>query len=179
MPRLREARFYRALRRVLTHFLGRKDFRVVHISIQSTHLHLLVEAADRSALTRNMQGFAIRAARAINQAMDGRHGKVFAYRYHATQITTSRQARSCLAYVLNNWRHHRQDLASIRASEAALDPYSSGISFTGWRGAPRYRIPPSYTPLPVSAAQTDLLDHSWRRHGTIDVFHTPGRPAYI
>ena len=173
-PRLREGRFYRALRRVLSHFLGREGLRVVHISIQATHLHLLVEATDRAALTRGMQSFAIRAARAINEVCDGRSGKVFAYRYHATQITTPRQARNTLAYVLNNWRKHRQDLGSRRAFEAALDPYSSGISFTGWKGAPRYRVPPTYTPLPVSAARTDLLGHTWRRYGTIDVFAKPG-----
>ena len=174
LPRLRDGRFYRALRRVLVRFLGRDDFRVVHISIQANHLHLLVEATDRSALTRNMQSFAIRAARAINEACGGRSGKVFAYRYHGTQITSPRQARNALAYVLNNWRKHRQDLLSERACEAALDPYSSGISFTGWKGAPRHRAPPTYTPLPVSVARTDLLGHTWRRHGPIDVFEKPG-----
>jgi len=174
--RLRQGVMYRAVRRVLGRYLGHSDFRVVHISIQHNHLHLLVEAADRHVLTRRMQSFAINAARAINRAHGGRGrlGKVFAYRYHATQITTPRQARHALAYVLNNWRKHRQDLGSRRAFEAALDPYSSGISFTGWKGVSRYRAPPTYTPLPVSVARTDLLGHTWRRYGTIDVFEKPG-----
>jgi len=88
---------YRAVRRVLGRYLGHSDFRIVHISIQHNHLHLLVEAADRHVLTRRMQSFAINAARALNRAHGGRLGKVFAYRYHATQIRTPRQARCALA----------------------------------------------------------------------------------
>ncbi|MDX2088580.1 MAG: hypothetical protein SFX73_12065 [Kofleriaceae bacterium] len=71
----------------------------VHLSIQNNHLHLLVEAADREAITRNMQSFEMNAARAINRVR-GSSGKVFALRYRATQITTPRQARRSLAYVL-------------------------------------------------------------------------------
>jgi hypothetical protein len=37
----------------------REDFRVVHLSIQRTHIHLLVEANDKGALARGMQGFQI------------------------------------------------------------------------------------------------------------------------
>jgi REP element-mobilizing transposase RayT len=174
--RLRQGVMYRALRGVLHRYLGHQDFRVVHISIQHNHLHLLVEAADRRALTRRMQSFAINAARAIN-GTDGRHGKVFAYRYHATQIRTPRQARCALAYVLNNWRHHREDRVMGRAFEAALDPYSSGLSFTGWRGR-RFRVPEGYTPLPVSPPATSLLQSRWTSFGRIDAFECPG-PAQL
>src|SRR4051812_44729387 len=62
---LRHSAMYTALRRVLQRYYGRADFRVVHLSIQNTHLHLLVEASDRRALARGMQSFAINAARAI------------------------------------------------------------------------------------------------------------------
>ena len=56
----------RCLRRVLERYLGRAAFRVIHVSIQKNHLHLLVEAADRRALTAGMQSFAINAARALD-----------------------------------------------------------------------------------------------------------------
>src|SRR6185312_7609144 len=127
-PRLRCGATYRALRRVLVRYLARTDFRIVHISIQRNHLHLLVEASDRRALARGMQSFAINAARAIQRAP----GNVFAYRYHATQIKTPSQARNALAYVLNNWRRHREDVRSARTLAATLDPYASGLSFAGW-----------------------------------------------
>jgi REP element-mobilizing transposase RayT len=174
--RLRHGVIYRALRRVLHRYLGNPDFRVVHISIQHNHLHLLVEAADREVLTRRMQSFAINAARAIN-GTDGRSGKVFAYRYHATQIRTPRQARSALAYVLNNWRHHREDRALGRAFEARVDPYSSGLSFTGWKGR-RFLVPENYSPLPVTPPATALLGSQWTRFGRIGAFECPG-PARL
>jgi len=169
-PRLRCGTTYRALRRVLVRYLGRADFRVVHLSIQSNHLHLLVEAADRRALTRGMQSFAINAARAIQRAP----GKVFAYRYHATQIDSARQARHTLAYVLNNWRKHREDGRSAKTLAAKLDPYASGLAFTGWSQRPRFRRPDGYEPLPVSPAKTHLLRFDWQQFGLIRFDEVPG-----
>jgi len=173
--RLRQSVMFHALRGVLRRTLGHPDFRIVHVSIQHNHLHLLVEAASRLVLTRRMQSFAINAARAIN-ATDGRCGKVFAHRYHATQIRTPRQARCALAYVLNNWRHHREDLVRGRAFEAAVDPYSSGLSFTGWKGR-GFRVPSGYRPLPVTPPATALLRSRWARFGRLDPFECPGPPV--
>ena len=73
----RQARTYAVLRKVLAFFLGNPRFRICHISIQRRHLHLIVEAADREALTLGIQSFSIRAARAINRDRRTR-GKVFA-----------------------------------------------------------------------------------------------------
>lgn len=169
---LRTRTMYGTIRRVLAHFLGRADFRFVHVSLQGNHLHLLVEAQHASALRKGMQSFAIRAARAINRAM-GRVGKVFAYRYHATYIVSPRQARNTLAYVLNNWRKHREHCANARTLAAAIDPYASGLAFTGWRAA-RFATPAGYVPLPTSPPSTRLLTTDWRQHGLIDPYETPG-----
>lgn len=173
---LRQRCFYEALRRVLVRYLDGDDFRVVHISIQKNHIHLLVEAADRAALSRGMQRFTINAARAINGAW-GRSGKVFAYRYHATQIKTDRYARNALSYVLNNWRRHREDFANGCLVRELLDEYSSAISFTGWTR--RFGKPndPTYEPLPVSAPRTSLLRDDWKMYGLIRHDECPG-PLY-
>jgi hypothetical protein len=68
----------------------------VHISLQRTHVHMLVEADHKAALARGMQGFLISAARNINTALgDGqrrRRGNVFADRYHVEVITTPTRA---------------------------------------------------------------------------------------
>jgi REP element-mobilizing transposase RayT len=165
-PRLRCGAIYRALRRVLARYLTRPGFRIVHISIQRNHLHLLVEAADRRALARGMQSFAINAARAIQRAP----GKVFAYRYHATQIKTAKYARNALAYVLNNWRRHREDART----DAELDPYASGLAFRGWVQRVRFQTPVGYTPLPVLSPRTQLLVFDWQRFGLIDLYEQPG-----
>jgi REP element-mobilizing transposase RayT len=42
-------------------------FRVVHHSVQANHLHLLVEAEDKHALSSGMRGLVIRIARRVNQ----------------------------------------------------------------------------------------------------------------
>jgi len=145
------------------------------LSVSQVHvLHFLVEAADRRALTRGMQSLAINAARAYHHS-HGRGrvscGKVFAYRYHATQIRTPWHARHALAYVLNNWRRHRLDYG--RKSEQ-LDAYASGASFTGWSRR-RVEVPTEHdSPLPVSPPHAHLLRSNWTRYGLIDPFEVPG-----
>ena len=150
--------------------LARADFRIVHVSIQATHVHLLVEAEDERALAKGMQAFEISAARRLNAAAK-RRGTVFVDRYHPEVIDNPRQAHHCLGYVLNNWRKHGEH----RATAWRLDPFSSAISFAGWTEQPRFWEPPeAYERLPVSAPETWLLYDAWRRHGTIGITYVPG-----
>jgi REP element-mobilizing transposase RayT len=175
VKRLRRGYVLRKVRRALHVVAAREDgFRVVHMSIQHNHLHLLVEAENKLALSRGMQAFAISAARAINRSQN-RTGKVFAFRYHATAITSRRQTRHALAYVLNNWRRHEEDRRSgRRAARALVDPYSSGVSFQGWSvGA--FEAPDDYVPLAVSAARTWLLREGWKMYGAIEPREVPGK----
>ena len=157
--------------------LGNDAFRVCHVSIQSNHLHFIIEAQHRDALAAGMQRLNILTARALNREL-GRKGSLFAFRYHATQITSRKQARNSLAYVLNNWRKHREDEVSQRAREACLDPYASGLSFDGWTidgaQATRFGVPADFTPLPVEAPRTWLLREGWRSHGLVLAFEVPG-----
>lgn len=180
--------------------LRRSDFRIIHASIQSNHIHLIVEADDQSALARGIQAFEISAARRLNAVEPRRnwsvprkrsqvvalgaprprrrtrraqrHGVVFPDRYHAEILRSPRRARSALAYVLNNWRRHREDKASY-AANWSLDPFSSGVSFTGWKEG-TWKIPGGHDPLPVCAPQTWLLREGWKKWGTISVFEVPG-----
>src|SRR5579862_4986845 len=145
---LRRRKAYRAVRGALLRCaLVRSDYRVVHVSIQRTHVHLLVEADDKRALARGMQGFAISAAKRLNRELGRARGDVFAFRYHATAIATPRQARNALAYVLNNWRRHGADRYSI----ARVDPFATGYAFDDWHVA---RIDDA---LPVVAATAWLF----------------------
>ena len=164
---LRDLRMYRAIRAALRTCLARTDYRVVHISIQSNHLHLLVEADDKRALARGMQGFAISAAKRLNRALRRRRGDVFAFRYHATPITTPTQARNAISYILNNWRRHKND---VRAPWR-IDPYSSAEQFRGWADPYRY---PRREPLPVAAPTAWLLTDGYARAAAIHTDEVPG-----
>ncbi|HEY5936311.1 MAG TPA: transposase [Kofleriaceae bacterium] len=175
VPRLRRGEVLRSIRKALQRAAHRSDFRVVHVSIQHNHLHLIVEATTKLGLSRGMQGFAIAAARAINNSLE-RRGKVFAFRYHSTTITNPRQARHALAYVLNNWRRHREDERGEQQRNALVDPYSSGVVFDGWREVSSFALPENYVPLPVARAQTWLLRTGWELGGPkISVRERPGR----
>ncbi len=178
---LRRRDIYHAIRKALVTTFRDDKFRIVHISIQSTHVHLLVEAHDRMALARGMQGFQISAAKHINAAISKgkatrRRGSVFPDRYHAEIITSRRRARHALAYVLNNWRKHAAHREPLLANHA-VDPFSSGPSFEGWRdlGEALDVLPDSYDPLPVWPPKTWLLAEGWKVYGLIGTTETPGR----
>ena len=63
---------YAAIRDASIVVTDARGFRIVHLSIQRTHLHLIVEARNRTALSKGMQGFLISAARGINAALSRR-----------------------------------------------------------------------------------------------------------
>jgi len=106
-----------------------------------------------------------------------RRGRVFTDRYHATTISKPRQARHALAYVLNNWRRHREDHAGLGETRAQVDRYSSGIAFGGWaeRDGVPFAWPTGFAPLPIAAPTTWLLQAGWRRGGAApSLWEVPG-----
>ena len=160
-------------------------FRIVHLSLQRTHIHLIVEAENRVALATGMQAFGISAARNINRVIGEQRGKtrtgrVFADRYHARILKTPRQVRNTIAYVLNNWRHHGEDKRPI-AKDWVIDPFSSALTFTGWKERDdkgyTYRAPPGYIGFVVWQPSLWLLREGWRRWGLISAFEVPGAGA--
>jgi REP element-mobilizing transposase RayT len=179
---LRRLRMYHAIRTATVTLAARESFRIVHLGIQRTHLHLLVEADDEVALARGMQAFQISAAKHINRAMrqgrpgPRRRGRVFADRYHAEIITTPERARAALAYVLNGWRKHGEDrIGRMRAWK--IDWFSSAIHFADWvddAGAPwAWDGPPLYEPLAVAPPKTLLLREGWKQRGPLSYREVP------
>jgi REP element-mobilizing transposase RayT len=170
VPSLRMVRLIRQLERAFRTTIERPDFRVVQYSIQHDHVHLLVEAASAAALSCGMKSIAARMARAVNRVFD-RRGAVLDGRYHHRALTTPREVRSALAYVLLNARKHAaQRLRADLVSKLPLDPASSSRWFEGWADA---------TPSPndhpaVASPRTWLLRTGWRRHGLIRSNEVPG-----
>jgi REP element-mobilizing transposase RayT len=173
---LRQRSMYHAIRKGLLRVIGRPDFRVVHVSIQQNHLHLVVEADHERSLSKGMQALCMHVAREINLAM-GCTGKVFSHRYHAAQITNAQYARNVLSYVLNNWRRHRVDWHNGRMFKTVLDLYSTAGHLDGWKGRPALETREGYIPLPASPPRTSLLRFEWKQFGLLDPYARPG-PLY-
>lgn len=121
----------------------RSGLRLIHYSVLGNHLHLIVEAANRDALTHAIQGLAIRLARAINRAQE-RKGRVFADHYFEHPLRTPAEVRHAIRYVEQNQRLHEQRAG--RPAPAGVDGCSSAA-----------------TDAPVSAPRTWLLRAGWRR----------------
>jgi hypothetical protein len=152
LPSFRSPRVFAALRRAIAR-ASVDRFRVIHFSIQQDHGHFIVEGDEPRRARGGMHGLAIRLALAVNRAL-GRKGKVVGDRYHARPLTTPRQMRTSLVYVLLNFRKH------LRAP-ACIDPRSSGPQFSGWQRQPLATDVAPATALPC----TWMARTGWRRAG--------------
>jgi putative transposase len=182
---LRRRSVWQAIREATLTTARREDFRIVHLSLQRTHVHLLVEADSKAALAAGMQGFQISAAKHLNAAISKdrpgprRRGAVFPDRYHAEIITSPRQARHALSYVMNNWRKHHEDHHAA-TSTWKIDWFSTAAMFPGWAEygdeALLWRGPPTYNPLIVYQPRTWLLRDGWKKSGPISCHDVPSAP---
>ena len=179
LPSLRQTRVVREVERTFAKGCGRPDFRLVHYSLQGNHAHLIVEARDRDALGRGMMAIGSRLARAVNRVAE-RNGSVLADRYHLRLLSTPKEVRNALRYVLLNARHHAAKAKATLTRDVRLDPASSARWFDGWK----WRAKPDLTGgataaasrafLPIARARTWLLTVGWRRHGLLDPADVPG-----
>ena len=169
VARLRNFELCSVLRRAFARGCSRDDFRICQFSIQGNHIHLICEARDNAALAAGMKGWAVRVARGLNRVL-GRKGKVFDDRYHAEVITTPKQMRAALCYVMQNARRHGEH---IDHRWNGIDPFSSAWWFDGWRDDRWRRGLPPPPERTVAEARTWLLTTGWRRWGLIAVEEVP------
>lgn len=98
-----------------------------------------------------------------------RRGPLFAHRYHARALTTPREVRNALRYVLLDRKHHA---AEKRFQKNWIDPWSSAAWFTGWSRDivvdTRWKRELLDTPKPTADAKTWLLATGWKRWGLLD-----------
>src|SRR5262245_51641010 len=90
------------VRRCLSAAKERLGVRIVVFSVQRDHLHLVVEAESKDALSSAMKGLQCRIAKGLNKLLD-RSGEVFTDRFHARRLRTPSEIRNSLAYVLLNF----------------------------------------------------------------------------
>jgi hypothetical protein len=169
-----------------------RRFRIVHFSVQDDHVHLIVEARDKRALSSGVRSVVIRMARYVNELL-GKRGRLWGDRWFGRELTTPRQVRNALVYVLANFRKHER-----RVPRRGIDPFSSGAWFDGFRewcpegldaSAMRGPAPPwaerAPPPFPKTAATADddrwvvvparewLTRVGWRRHGLVGLAEAP------
>ena len=139
---------------------NREQFRIVHYSVQANHLHLIVEAENKKALSSGMRGLAVRMARRVNKLLF-RRGRFLADRWHGRALASPSQVRNALVYVLQNHKKHFPSKLT-----PALDTHSSVHWFDGLAKP----IPSSFRsigPPSVCSPRTWLPRIGWRRHGRI------------
>jgi REP element-mobilizing transposase RayT len=157
---LRQEKMLKILRGAIERLAKRAAFHVVHYSLQANHIHLIVEANDKRALSRGMQHLASSLARRYNRRIrrKAKGGKLWAYRYHARELATPTEVRNALVYVLRNGVKH--------GSARDEDAYSSAHAFDGFADQQ-----PRADDLPAST--TWLLSVGWRKRGLIRAHERP------
>ncbi len=158
----------------------REGFRVVEFSVQEGHLHLITEAGGARALSNGVRALSIRIARALNRVL-GRRGKVFADRFHARALSSLREVKNALVYVLQNARKHfQQKGVALRADW--LDKFSSAGFFDGWSASAAkeahalrdtWRSAGIDPKKPTRDPSTWLLSVGWLRLGRIQASEIP------
>jgi putative transposase len=154
----------------------KERFRVVHFSVQSDHLHLLVEATDRKALLGGVRGLSVSVARRLNRLVF-RRGRVIEDRWHGRALSTPRAVRHALVYLLANFKKH-ESLVGTGVDAFSSAPYFSGFAELAGRlpvvsdllrvaGRDGARGSPGEEP------RTWLLRAGWRHHGLISVHEAP------
>lgn len=161
LPRLRTAATHAALCDVFRLGNDRFGFRLCHYALLNDEIRLIVEARDRMAMSRGMQGLLIRVSKQLNRLW-GRKGKVFGDRYRERMLKTPLDVREALRDVLLAARGKRLRF------QGRVDPFSSAAWFDGWNvklPAPNQRgdedVPPVVEP------KTALLRLQWRKLGLL------------
>lgn len=143
----------------------REDFRIVEFSVQDDHLHALVEADCKKSLGCGIKSLVARITKRVKKTLGIRRVKMWADRYHRRDLTSPRQVRNALVYVLANFKKHLR----IASGAPRIDLRSSSQSFTGWIQS----RPLPEAPSPVEPPRTWLVRVGWKKHGLIHPGEAP------
>ena len=130
-----------------------EDFRIVGVTVQRNHLHLLIEAARKAALAAGVRSLKIALAKGLNEVM-GSTGPVFTERYNGHVLRTPTEARATIRYVRRNTAKH----AAQRGHK--LSPSFRDPNTFGYFGDEV--LLPSDTAHLVAPPQSWLLREGWK-----------------
>lgn len=114
---IRNKEFLKILKRALFNSRA-KGLRILHYSVQSNHVHFIIEADTNGILESGMRSLTVTLAKGINK------GKVQLERYHLHVLKTMREAKNAIHYVLfNEQKHTGKKVVSMTAYSSlhALD----------------------------------------------------------
>ena len=172
MPSFRAQRVHKMLVGILEEQTTKRDYRddfhVVHYSIQSNHLHIIVEATDKRAMRSGVSGLLIAFAKRLNKRiLERATGKVWGGRYHSRDLDSPRAVRNAISYLFQNYKKHGYAVFG----RGFVDPCSSAIGFERWsEPVVTMRPEPWSAPRPT----TWLLDEGWwTKHGLLNPSDRP------
>jgi REP element-mobilizing transposase RayT len=91
--------------------------KVIQYTLEYDHVHLLVESSDKISLGKGMQSLGISFSKKINK-IKKQNGKVFKTRYHFRKLSTPREIKNVLNYILGNGVKHKE-------SSSIVSPFNS------------------------------------------------------
>ncbi|WP_146655077.1 transposase [Labilithrix luteola] len=167
LPSFRNERIYRAVEAAVRS-TRRDDFRILEFSVQEDHIHTLVEAGAKSSLECGMKSLVARITKRVKKVLGVVRAKLWGDRYHRRDLTSPRQVRNALVYVLSNFKKHLR----IEDGTPRIDLRSSAQWFRGWIQTRKLPEEPS----PVEPPRTWLARVGWRKHGLIHPGEAPRAP---
>ncbi len=140
VPNLRSRKRFAVIKRAFVKFCGTQTtpFRLVHFAVLSNHVHFIVEADSKRALSRGLQKLLHSISRRLNalnvaeaggtlsthvgayREQAGWIGRAFSDRYHAHLLASPSEISRAVHYVRHNAEHHYGPKA-----HGVADPFSS------------------------------------------------------
>ena len=130
VPSLRSRRAFRVIQKALSVAAARFEMTIVEFSVQSNHVHLVIEAIGQQHMSHGMQALGVRLGKGLNRVF-ARKGRLMSERFHAHVLRNRIEATNAVRYVRTNHLHHRgiHD-ARVRAVAASMFPRPHGDSLT-------------------------------------------------
>lgn len=105
----------RILKRALIN-ARKQGLRIVHFSMQSNHIHLIVEALNNEVLSSGMRALTVTFAKGLKM------GKVQVERYHLHVLKTKQEVKHAVHYVAFNQHRHEKGTYTV------IDEFTSALS---------------------------------------------------
>ena len=106
------------------------DFRIIHYSMQSNHIHLIAEALNNKVLEKGMRSLTNSFVKRLRRTKKLK-GSIQLERYHLHILRNPTEVENAINYVLRNHQHHtgnhQEDNFSSQVQSFFLDKGKSWL----------------------------------------------------